>query len=101
MNRSTFKTIYNKAKQKNTPIHLFLNGIESHGCYSSSSVEIVVKPNSISMREEFIIVTDLHTKKENSYDKIEHHSKLNVHVGESKLNTAWIEYDQILYGGIE
>ena len=101
MNKSTFKAIYDQAKVKNTPIHLFLNGIESHGCYSSSSVEIVVKPVSITMEENFIIVVGLHTKKEGSYDKIEHHSKLNIHVGESKLNTAWIEYDQILYGGIE
>ena len=102
MKKSTFEAIYKKAKANKSPIHICIEGLESHGGYSASSIEVCIDPHYVELKEDYIILNNLYYQYKNSYSgsSSEDHSKLQIHTGTSKLNTAWIEYDRIIYGGI-
>ena len=97
MKPTTFQAFMENTKSK--VVHIGIRGISGHGGYSAGQIEIVTERKNIEMKDGYIIINKLHYREE--HRTVEDRSKLSIGVGSSKLNTAYIDYEDILYGGAE
>lgn len=99
MRSTTFKNAILGLNPKDA-VYIGLKGIAGHGGYSAGAIQITLSVKQIFVEDEYVKLTNLHTVKTNHYDREEHYSSLSVGVGESKLDTAYIDYEDILYIGV-
>lgn len=87
---------------QNKTIFIGLKGIAGHGGYSSGCIQIETKSSDITPLEDSIKIINLRYERRDSFSsKMESHSKLCIGVGESRLDTAFIDYEDILYLGVD
>ena len=103
MKRETVMEALNNWDSDNIVIHICLkHGVASHGGYSESSIQVELPRKDIRPMDDYLILRDLCWQEAGSYSSSKKfYSKLGVTVGESKLNIAYIEYEDILFIGRE